>query len=214
MAPSPQHQRAHELLTADITKASRKAKLRFRTLTDLVNTNERYPDLIPLLIDWLKNVEARSEATDPQVIGNLRDGLARALTTVDAMGTEAVPVLFDQFYLDPPLPPINSFAVGNALLQLAVPSDYDRMAAVAADRTLGSGRAAILEWLIKQGRPDGLDIVVGEVEDPSVRALGIKYIRQYKPLPSGLRPKIEPYADDPDSEVRKQVKLTLAKLPE
>lgn len=83
-------------------------------------------------------------------------------------------MLFDQFYLDPPLPPINSFAVGNALLQLAVPSDCDRMAAVAADRTLGSGRAAILEWLIKQGRPDGLDIVVGEVEDPSVRALGIK----------------------------------------
>ena len=50
MTPSPQHQRAHELLTADITKASRKAKLRFRTLTDLVNTSERYPDLILSLI--------------------------------------------------------------------------------------------------------------------------------------------------------------------
>lgn len=214
MTPSPQHQRAHELLTADITKASRKAKLRFRTLTDLVNTSERYPDLIPLLVDWLKNVEARSEATDPQVIGNLRDGLSRALTTVDAIGTEAIPVLFAQFQLDPPMPPVNSFAVGNALLHLAMPSDYDRMAAVAVDRTQLSGRAAILQWLIKQGRPDGLDIVVGEIEDPTVRALGIKYIRQYKPLPSGLRPTIEQYVDDPDSEVRKQAKSTSKKLPE
>ncbi len=213
MAPPPQHQHAHRLLTADITRLSKKAGLDFRTLTHLVNTDKRYPELIPLLIDWLKNVEQRSEATDPQVLGNMRAGLARALTTVDAMGTEAVPVLFDQFYVDPPLPPVNSFSVGNALLHLAVPSDYDRMAAVAADRTLGSGRAAVLEWLIKQGREDGLDLVLGEIEDPSVRALGIKYIRQYKPLPSGLRPRIEMYVDDPDSEVRKQAKLTLPKLP-
>nr|WP_296769421.1 hypothetical protein [Rhodococcus sp. (in: high G+C Gram-positive bacteria)] len=213
MAPSPQHVRAHELLTADITRASKKAKLDFRTLTDLVNTDKRYPALIPLLIDWLCDVEKRSEATDLKVLANLRDGLSRALTTVDAVGTEAVEVLFDQFHLDPPLPPINSFAVGNALLQLAVPSDFDRMAALAADRAQGSGRAAVLEWLIKQGRSDGLDIVVREIADPSVRALGIKYIRQYRPLPTGLRPSIEPYVDDPDSEVRKQAKLTLQKLP-
>lgn len=213
MAPSPEHRRAHELLTAEITRVSKKAKLPFRTLTDLVNTNQRYPDLIPLLIDWLRHVELRSEATEPRVLAKLRDGLSRALTTVDAVGTEAVPVLFEQCYLDPPLPPINSHAVANALLHLAVPSDYDRMAALATDRSLSSGRAAILEWLIKQGRPDGLEIVVGEIEDPSVRALGIKYLRRYRPLPAGLKPKVERYLDDPDSEVRKQTKLTLQKLP-
>ncbi|ORI24964.1 hypothetical protein BJI47_05610 [Rhodococcus sp. 1168] len=139
--------------------------------------------------------------------------MSRALTTVDAVGTEAVPVLFEQFYLDPPLPPINSHAVANALLHLAVPSDYDRMAALAMDRSLSSGRAAIMEWLIKQGRPDGLEIVVGQIEDPSVRPLGITYLRRYRPLPAGLKPKVERYLDDPDSEVRKQIKLTLQTLP-
>ncbi|ORI13122.1 hypothetical protein BJD99_00200 [Rhodococcus sp. 1163] len=213
MAPSPERLKAHEMLSADITRISKQAKLPFRTLPDLVNTKVRYPELIPLLIDWLKNLDGRTPMTDPQDLAKFRENLARALTTVDAVGTEAVPVLFEQFYLNPPLPPINSHAVGNALLHLAVPSDYDRMAALAVDRSLSSGRAAILEWLIKQRRPEGLEIVVGEIEDPSVRALGIKYLRRYKPLPAGVKPKVERYLDDPDSEVRKQTKLTLQKLP-
>lgn len=147
MASSPEKLKAHEMLSSDISRISEKAGLSFRTLTDLVNTDKRYPELVPLLVDWLKNLDGRTPMTDQKDLANFRDGLARALTTVDAVGTGAVPVLFDQFYLDPPLPAINSFAVGNALLQLAVPSDYDRMAAVAADRTLGSGRAALLEWI-------------------------------------------------------------------
>lgn len=88
------------------------------------------------------------------------------------------------------------------------------MAAGAAGRTLSPGWAAVPEWTVKQGRPDGLDVVVDQVDDASVRAQAIRHIQQYKPPPSGLRPEIEPYADDPDSEVRRQVKLTLAELPE
>lgn len=169
VAPSPQRQQAHALISDDITRISKKAGLPFRTLTDLVNTNERYPELVPLLID--------------------------------------------QYYLEPPLPEVNAYAAGNALRFLAVPSDYDDMATIAADRSLGSGRAAVLEWIIKQGLPDGLHLVVDQIDDPSVRALGIKYIRQYTPLPNGLRPTIERYLDDPDSEVRKQATATLKKLP-
>lgn len=214
MAPPPEWLKAHERLSADITKASKKAKLPFRTLPDLVNTNVRYPDLIPVLIDWLRNVEKYTGLTENRDLSNFRDGLCRALTTIDAMGTEAVPLLFEQFYLDPPMPEVNADAVANALSYLAVPSDYDRMVAIASDRSLGSGRTAVLEWIIKQGREDGLQLVIDQIDDPSVRALGINYLRQYKPLPSGLRPKIEQYLDDPDSEVRKQAKLTLKKLPE
>ncbi|MDL9944568.1 hypothetical protein QSJ19_03005 [Gordonia sp. ABSL11-1] len=213
MAPSPEWIRAHERLSADITNVSKKAKLPFRSLPDLVNSTERYPELVPLLIDWLRTAEQKSGLTDARELGNFRDGLCRALTTIDAMGTDAVPVLFDQFYVEPRMPEVNLYAVGNALEYLAVPTDYERMANVAADRSLGSGRAAVLEWLIKQGSDDGLRIVVDQLDDPSVRALGVKFIRQFKPLPAGLRPVIEQYIDDPDSEVRKQAKATLNKLP-
>ncbi|MDL9948634.1 hypothetical protein QSJ19_24220 [Gordonia sp. ABSL11-1] len=92
--------------------------------------------------------------------------------------------------------------------------DVFLIATLAADRTLGSGRAALLEWLIEQGTDDGLHIVVDQIDDPSVRALGIKYIRQFTPLPTGLRPAIERYVGDSDSEVRKQAKATLKKLPQ
>ena len=71
----------------------------------------------------------------------------------------------------------------------------------------------MLDWLIQQGLEDGLAIVLREIEDPRERALGIKYLRKFRPMPTGLRPQIEPYLDDPNSEVRKQAKLTLKKLP-
>ena len=214
MEPTPEWIAAHAALSADITKISKRHGLRFRQMRDLVNTTERYPALIPMLIDWVRNVEEYSGLADHRDLANFRDGLYRSLTTIDAMGTDAVPLLMEQYYLNPPLPEINSFAIGNALLYLAVPSDYEQMAKLGADRSLGSGRAAILEWLVKQGLPEGLQVVVDQLDDPSVRPLGIRAIRQYRPLPSGLRPVVAQYLDDPDSEVRKQARATLKKLPD
>lgn len=150
--------------------------------------------------------------TDPFDLDRFRSSIYRALTTIDAMGTEAVPLLMSEFYREPQQSPGTLDAAANALRYLAVPSDFDRIAALASDRSLGSGRAALLEWLITQGTPEGLQIVVEQIDDDTVRALGIKFIRQYKPLPAGLRPVIEHYLDDPDSEVRKQATRTLRKI--
>lgn len=153
MAVTPEWIRSHELLGRDIAKAARRDGLNYKNITDLVNTSQRYPSVVPVLIDWLKNLDDRTPLTDPRDLANFRDGLCRALTTLDAIGTGAVPLLIDQFYLEPPLPEVNAYAAGNALRFLAVPSDYDEMATIAADRSLGSGRAAVLEWIIKQGPP-------------------------------------------------------------
>ncbi|MCM3896441.1 hypothetical protein [Gordonia sputi] len=213
MAVTPEWIRSHELLGRDIAKAARRDGLNVKSVTDLVRTSERYPSVIPVLIDWLKHADERVTITDPRELGQFRSGIYRALTTIDAMGTEAVTLIMKDLYRTPQMSPVTLGAAANALRFLAVPSDYDEMATIAADRSLGSGRAAVLEWIIKQGLPEGLQLVVDQLDDPSVRALGIKYIRQYKPLPSGLRPIIERYLDDPDSEVRKQAKATLKKLP-
>lgn len=191
MAMTPEWSRAHGRLSADITRISEQVGSSLRTVTDLVNTQQRYPELVPLLIDWLRNVEQKSGLTDPRDLGNFRDGLARALTTIDATGTDAVPVLFDQFHLTPPMPEVNLFAIGNALSYIAGPSDYARMASVAADRSHRSGRAAVIEWLMKQGVPEGLQIAIDQLDDPSVRPLIIHDLRKVKPLPHGLRPLIE-----------------------
>jgi hypothetical protein len=214
MPVTPEWTKSHELIGKDIAKAAKKDGLKFASIPDLVNTNERYPSVVPVLIDWLKNLDDRVPLTSPGDLGRFRGGIYRALTTIDAMGTEAVPPLMDEYYRKPQMTPGTLHAIGNALRYLAVPTDFNRMAELAADRSLGAGRAALLEWLIDQGRPDGLQIVVEQIDDPTVRALGIKYIRQFDLLPSGLRPRIEPYLDDPDSEVRKQAKATMKKLPQ
>lgn len=156
----------------------------FRNLNDLTNTNERYPELIPLLIDWLRNVESYTGLQDDRDISRFRDILSRALTTPDAVGTDAAAVLLDQFELDPPMREVNLDGVANALLYVARPEDYERMAEIAADRRFGYGRTQILAWLIKQKREDGLRLVVEQLDDPSVRALGIKFIRMFKPFGS------------------------------
>ena len=212
--PTPEWIVSHQLLGKDIAAAARKDGLNAANVTDLVRTSERYPSVVPVLIDWLKHADERVPITDPRELGQFRSGIYRALTTIDAMGTEAIPLIINDLHRAPHMSPGTIDAAANALRYLAVPTDYDEMAKIAADRSLGSGRAAVLEWIIKQGLPEGLQLVVDQIDDPSVRALGIKYIRQYKPLPPGLRQVIEPYLDDPDSEVRKQAKATLKKLPD
>jgi hypothetical protein len=154
MAPTPEWTRAYTALSADISKASKKAGLPFQSDTDLINTDARYPSLIPLLIDWLKNVGQKSGLTDPVELHRFRDGLYRSLTTVDATGTEAIPLLFDSFYLEPQANPTILASIGNALKYLAVPSDYARMRQVATDRKLSFGRAPVIEWLLRNDPDD------------------------------------------------------------
>jgi len=211
--PAPaQWIRAHERLSHDIAKAAKKAGLPFRTITDLINTDKRYPELLPVLIDWLQNVEAKSGLTTPAELHDFREALYRSLTTIDAMGTEAVPLLFDSFYLQPPAPPIILATIGTALKYLAAPTDYQRMRQLAVDRTLGYGRAQIFEWLLRADPDDGLSVALSELDDPSVRPYILRSLRVIKHLPASLRPHIEPLLEDPDSEVRLQAKRTLAKV--
>ena len=212
MVVTPEWERAHERLSADITKAAKKHGLNFRNISDLVNTNERYPELIPLLVDWLKHVEARSGLKDPRDLHNFRDGLYRALTTVDAMGGDVVALLADSFYITPPAPFMTLAAIGNALKYLAVPSDYPRMRQIAVDRTLSFGRAPVIEWLLRQDPDDAVPLAVGELDDSSVRPYVLRSLRVIKSLPVSLREKVKPYLEDPDSEVRLQVKKTLAHI--
>ncbi|RUP02205.1 MAG: hypothetical protein EKK34_25435 [Mycobacterium sp.] len=131
---------------------------------------------------------------------------------MDAMGTEAVPLLFDSFYLQPPAPPIILATIGTALKYLAAPTDYPRMRRLAVDRTLGYGRAQIFEWLLRADPDDGLSVALSELDDPSVRPYILRSLRVIKHLPASLRPHIEPLLEDSDSEVRLQAKRTLAKV--
>ena len=212
MPVTPEWERAHKRLGSDITKVAKRDGLPFRNVTDLINTQARYPVLIPLLIQWLRNAEEKSGLSDPTQLHRFRSGLYRSLTTIDAMGTEAVPLLFDSFYLEPRAAETTLAVISNALSYLAVPSDYGRMRAIAADRTLGFGRAHIFEWLLRNDPDDALPLVVGELEDPSVRPYILRSLRVIKHLPASLREVVEPYLDDPDSEVRLQAKRTLAKI--
>ncbi|SHQ96600.1 Uncharacterised protein [Mycobacteroides abscessus subsp. abscessus] len=212
MPPTPQWKHAHELLGADIAKAAKKDGLSFQTVADLINTNVRYPHVVPVLIEWLKNVKEKSGLTDPVELHRFRDGLYRSLATMDSRGTEAVPLLFSSFYLEPLANPTILAAIGDALKYLAVPSDYPRMREVALDRSLSFGRAPLIEWLLEIDPDDALPLAISELDDETVRAYILRALRKFKKLPASLRPAIEQYLSDPDSEVRKQAKFALAKV--
>ncbi len=212
MPPTPEWTRAHEKLSADITKAAKKAGLPFRSNADLINTSDRYPSIVPVLIEWLKDVEAKTGIHDPVELHRFRNGLYRSLTTIDAMGTEVIPLLFSSFYLEPQAPPTTLAVIGTALKYLAVPSDYTRMRQVALDRSLSFGRAPVIEWLLEIDPEDALPLATEELEDASVRPYILRALRKFKKLPASLRPIIEQYLKDSDSEVRKQAKYALTKV--
>lgn len=115
MPATPEWKASHELLGNAIAVAAKKDGVEARTIADLVNTDARYPSVVPILIDWLKHLDERVPLTDPGDLGRFRSGIYRALTTIDAMATEAVPLLMKEFYREPQMSLGTLHACANAL---------------------------------------------------------------------------------------------------
>src|SRR5262249_50443430 len=110
-------------------------------LWELVNARAQYKAAVPVLIDWLGNVEARVPGPGG---AKVREGLVRALS-VPAARPAAAPVLIEEFRkaADPPDAGLG-WVAGNALSVVADDSVFDQIAALAQDRGYGKARQMIV----------------------------------------------------------------------
>ncbi|MDH3013905.1 hypothetical protein [Gordonia alkanivorans] len=132
----------------------------------------------------------------------------RELDTPKACDTPAAAALFDLFELD--LLPSGEvlYEAACALRTLATVCDFDRVASIASNTTFGVSRSPLLAWLVDHSGSRGLEVVVDQLADPTVRAIGLRHLRRYHPTPTHLIGSIESFLDDPDPRVRTEAERT------
>ncbi|WP_155832176.1 hypothetical protein [Gordonia alkanivorans] len=150
------------------------------------------------------NIPLRS----PYDVGELAERI-RELNTPRARDTTAADAVFGLFDLD--LCPAAEvlYEAAATLRTVADGRHLDRIASLASNPAFGASRSPLLAWLLEHGGHQGLGVVVDQLCDPSVRASGIRYLRQYHPPPEHLVGTIEPFLDDPDAAVRTEAERTV-----
>ena len=128
----------------DLARDLRAVGLPVSDLWELVNAKAQYQVAIPVLIDWLRNVEQRVPGPDqPRV----REGLVRALS-VSTARPGAAPVLIEEFRRASDFSETGlGWVIGNALSVVADDSVFNEIAALAQDPGYGKARQMIvLGW--------------------------------------------------------------------
>lgn len=194
-----------------------------RTITETSNDSVRYPELIPTLLDWYEHLDAKVDLPTPRDRAQMLSALARSLITPDAPAGETFRI--SAAHLEPAVPgtAVHLQGVTHLLSWSASPSGPEHrevMARIGADRSLGEGRASILEWLmarkVSRRHPELLEIALGELEDPAVAPHLMRRARRLPldALPADLDAVVRPYLDHELEESRRQARLLLERLAE
>lgn len=202
---------ASEKINADLAKAARRAGTVPFTLRELRKTGERYPELVPVLIDWLRNLDTKASLPDRDA-GNIRDPLFRSLMTPDAPSADVMALA--TAYLDAH-PPIAGTVLQGASISAsyhATEQDRDTMIRLARDRENGNGRVWIFEWLVKSGDDDAIAAAIGELDDLTVSSLILRELAKRRHWPEGTRDKVEPLTNSDRTEIAKHATRLLAKI--
>ncbi len=178
-----------------------------RDLWELVNTAAHYDDAIPVLIDWLRNLDARVSVEDR---AKVREGLVRALS-VPAARPAAGPALIEEFrrFAGPSGLGLG-WVVGNALSVVEDDSLFDEISALVQDRRYGKARQMVVLGLSRSRDPRAVPLLVDLLDDDDVAAHAVMALGKLRP--SGVRSAIERLRDHPQPLVRREARKVLGKL--
>jgi hypothetical protein len=142
----------------DLSRDLRAVGLPISDLWELVNAKTQFKAAIPVLIDWLRNVERRVPGPDQATV---REGLVRALS-VPAARPGAAPALIEEFRRASDRSETGlGWVVGNALSVVADDSVFDEIAALVQDSGYGKARQMIVLGLGRSKDPRAVPPVVG-----------------------------------------------------
>jgi HEAT repeat protein len=177
-------------------------------LWELVNGKAQDKAAVPVLLDWLRNVDVRVPGADQPKV---REGLVRALS-VPAARPSAAPVLIEEFRTAHDPAGIGlGWVVGNALSVVADDSVFEEIAALAQDRRHGKARQMVVLGLARSTDPRAVPLLVGLLGDEDVAAHAVMALGKLRP--PGVRPPVEQLLDHPTALVRREAKKALARLP-
>jgi hypothetical protein len=178
-----------------------------RDIWDLVNTRQRYDPAIPILIDWLIELDDRAP---PLGQDELREPIVRALT-VPAARPLAAPVLIHQFrrVQDPTGTGIR-WAIGNALKVTADDTVIDDLINIVQNQSYGRARQMIVEGLGRSRDPRVPNVLIDLLDDPDVVAHAIEALGRLR-VEAAL-PRLEQLVHDHRPLVRREAQNAVKKV--
>lgn len=192
----------------DLARDLQAAGLSISDPWELVNAKVQYRAAIPVLTDWLRNVEQRVPGPDQS---RIREGLVRALS-VPAARPGAAPALIEEFRKSADFSETGlGWVVGNAVSVVADDSVFDEIAELAQNPGYGRARQMIVLGLGRSKDPRAVPLLIGLLSDEDVVAHALMAIGRLRP--PGVRPAVEGLLDHQWVLVRREAKKALARLP-
>jgi HEAT repeat protein len=140
-------------------------------LWDLVNTRVKYPRAIPILVDWVENLDDRVPAEDR---AGLLDVLSRALAVPAARPTAANPLVARFKTVDDPSGLGLRWTIGNALEVVQDDSVFDQIIELASDPSFGRARQMVVLGLRRSRDPRAVPFLISLLKDNDVAAHAAK----------------------------------------
>lgn len=194
----------------DLLRDLRAAGTDVEDLWDLVNTEDSYPQALPVLLDWLTDLDDRLPAGHER--DTVREGLARALT-VKAARPVAAAEMIRQFRSPAADAGKLRWTFGNALSIVADDSVIDEVIDLFTDRRWGADRQMLAGVLVRSRDPRAGQALVSQLDDDDVNIQALASLATLKAPPPGARPAVERLTKDTRAFVRKTAQRVLAKLP-
>lgn len=180
------------------------------TLDDLTKART-IPQGIPIFIDWLQYLEERVPGPETKHRLALRTNLIRNLNDPAARGNQAaIDVLIEQLQNPPALSGFTSDFATRALARIATKKEFARIAMILEQLPQEAPRGALIEYMGKVRTPEARDTILRYL-DTEWTYFALKALIAMKA--AGVRDRIEPYLQDPNSMVRKYARQAMEKLP-
>jgi HEAT repeat protein len=173
----------------------RKVGLNVASIFDLVNTKEKYPEAIPILVQL-----AKKDYADPRVL----DGVIRALTVKEAKGAanETLLKVYARLASEHELV---RWSIGNAFSVIITPKDVDQVLQIVQDKSSGMSRQMFVIALGGfRNSPKIESVLIQLLDDEEVVLHAIKALTKLRS--QRARPHLENLSNSPRSVIRQAVK--------
>ncbi|AXT61813.1 HEAT repeat domain-containing protein [Aquimarina sp. AD10] len=141
------------------------------SIYDLVNTKEKYPKAIPILIELLnKKLSFNS---------NIIEGIVRALAVKEAKGI-ANKVLFELYEATADDEFILNWAIGNTIHVIVEPKDKDDLIKIISDKTKGNARQMFVLALGKIKGKKSEEVLIQSLKEKGLTLHALKALGKLK----------------------------------
>lgn len=137
------------------------------SIWDLVNTKEKYPKAISVLMKYLPLVHHDKN----------KEGIIRALTVKEAKGV-ATPILIKEYEQTPKEKDNLRWIIGNAIATVMTSRDIEWLIATVSDKTNGGSRRQLIKALGTVKSQKAIDVLKKLLDDEEVKSTASKALKK------------------------------------